>query len=55
VDVRIIGLPTKYANYYDGWEIEEEIEQTCSWEELEKVVHSCWGVDEGLRADGRNI
>jgi hypothetical protein len=42
VDVRILGLPTKYANYYDGWEIEEEIEQTCSWEELEKVAHSCW-------------
>jgi hypothetical protein len=42
VDVRILGLPTKYANYYDGWEIEEEIEQTCSWEELEKVPHRFW-------------
>jgi hypothetical protein len=42
VDVRILGLPTKYANYYDGWEIEEEIEQTCSWEELEQIAHTCW-------------
>jgi hypothetical protein len=42
VNVRILGLPTKYSNYYDGWEIEEEVEQTCSWEELEKVAHSCW-------------
>ena len=43
MDVRILGLPTTYANYYDGWESEEEIEQTCSWEELEKAAHhSCW-------------
>jgi hypothetical protein len=42
VDVRILGLPTKNVNYYNGWEIEEEIEQTCSWEELEMVTHTFW-------------
>jgi hypothetical protein len=38
-DVRILGLPAQYANYYDGWELEKEIEVTCSWEELLECPH----------------
>jgi hypothetical protein len=36
IDVRIIGLPSKYANFYDGPEIEEEIEITSMWDEVDK-------------------
>jgi len=39
VDIRILGLPRRYANYYDGWEIEDEIEAGCTWEELEEPPH----------------
>jgi ribonuclease D len=42
VDVRVMGLPKKYSNYYDGWVIEDEIEETLSWEELESTVHHDW-------------
>jgi hypothetical protein len=42
VDVRVMGLPKKYSNYYDGWVIEEEIEESLSWEELESPVHPDW-------------
>ena len=39
IDVRIIGLPRKYANFYDGWEIEEEIEITSNWDEIKEPPH----------------
>ncbi len=39
VDIRILGLPGRYANYYDGWDIEEEIEAACSWDELKEPPH----------------
>jgi hypothetical protein len=42
IDIRILGLPTKYANYYDGWVIEEEIEEVCSWDELQDPLHPFW-------------
>jgi hypothetical protein len=42
VDVRVMGMPKKYSNYYDGWVIEDEIEETLSWEELESPPHDQW-------------
>ena len=42
IDVRIIGLPRKYAQYYDGWEVESEIEITASWSELDEIPHGQW-------------
>jgi hypothetical protein len=42
IDVRIIGLPSKYANFYDGPEIEEEIEITSMWDEVDKPPHPEW-------------
>ena len=40
IDVRILGLLTKYLNFYDGWEIEQEIEVCSTWEELLDKLHS---------------
>ena len=28
IDVHKLGLPTEYANYYNGWDIEDEIDAT---------------------------
>jgi hypothetical protein len=42
VDVRILGLDSKYSHFYDGWVIEQEIEVTCTWEELLESPHSTW-------------
>jgi hypothetical protein len=42
IDIRILGLPTNYANFYDGWVVEDEIEQVCSWEELQDPLHPFW-------------
>lgn len=39
IDVRILGLLRKYADFYDGWEIEEEIEVTADWDELLVLPH----------------
>ena len=61
IDVRILGLPTEYANYYDGWDIEDEIDAMVDWEELvEDPPHMKWicskyyastGEDFGVVAD----
>jgi hypothetical protein len=37
--VRVLGLPRRYSNYYDGWVIEKEIEGTWDWD-LEQPPHS---------------
>jgi hypothetical protein len=42
IDNRILGLPMKYANFYDGWEIEEDIELAMEWSELEETPHPHW-------------
>ena len=42
IDVRILGLPQKYANYYDGWEVEQEIEIASEWPENEEIPHPSW-------------
>jgi hypothetical protein len=42
IDVRILGLPRKYANFYDGWVIEDEIKEVVQWGELNTIVHGDW-------------
>jgi hypothetical protein len=42
IDVRVLGLPSKYANFFDGWEIEQEVQITASWDELLEQPHSQW-------------
>jgi hypothetical protein len=42
IDVRVMGLPKKHSNYYDGWVIEDKIEEYLSWEGLESPVHPDW-------------
>jgi hypothetical protein len=38
-----MGLPKKYcSNNDDGWVIEDKIEESLSWEELELQVHPEW-------------
>ena len=34
-----MGLPTEYTNWYEVWVLEDEIEATIDWDELEKPPH----------------
>jgi len=38
-DIRILGLPRRYNHYYDGWEMEDDIEATWDWAELAEPPH----------------
>lgn len=42
IDVRLLGLSEDYQDYYDGWEIEHEIEVVGCWEELDEMPHPNW-------------
>ena len=42
IDCRILGLPRRYQNYYDGFEIEEAIDVTADWDDLATPAHAEW-------------
>ena len=35
-------MPHKYANFYDGWDIEEDIEITSTWDKIEEPSNPEW-------------
>lgn len=39
IDIRILGLPPRYTNFYDGWELEEDVEVACLWDENDAPPH----------------
>ena len=39
VDVQVLGLSRRYANYYDGWDLEKEIELLANSDDFEGSIH----------------
>ena len=38
-DIRVLGLSKDCATFFDGWEIEEEVEPVSMWEDYEGTIH----------------
>ena len=55
IDVRMLGLDKKYKSFYNGWEVEEDIQITARWNEMAENPHPTWRSTQDYECTGETF
>ena len=54
-DIQLLGLSTEYKHFYDGWDLEAEVEAVGSWDRLSSPPHPSFECTKHFQSTGEDF